>query len=119
MAALKEKLERKEGTFELSGTAALGAERIHQLHSQLKILKTNEQEMRKEMDALENDKRKLEREMKNLERERDKAVQRAEEVLGRYLAIRLFNLRFQDLGVKVFIKYSKHTSEFTKIKHYE
>lgn len=92
MAALKEKLERKEGTFELSGTAALGAERIHHLHSQLKILKTNEQEMRKEMDTLETDKRKLEREMKNLERERDQAIQRAEEVFGKYLTIPLFSI---------------------------
>ena len=85
MAALKEKLERKEGTFEISGTAALGAERIHQLHAQVKILKTNEQELKKEMDTLENAKRKLEKEVKNLERERDEAVQRADEALGKFL----------------------------------
>ena len=90
MAALKEKLERKEGTFELSGTAAMGAERIHQLHAQVKILKTNEQEMKKEMDTLENSKRRLEKEVKNLEKERDKAVQRADEALGRFLHQRLF-----------------------------
>ena len=87
VAGLKEKLERKGGTFELSGTAALGAERIHQLHGQVKILKTNEQEMKKEMDSLESDKRKLEREVKNLEREKDKAVQRADEALGRFLPV--------------------------------
>ena len=78
-------MERREGTFEVSGTAALGAERIQQLHAQVKILKTNEQEIKKEMDNLENDKRKLEKEVKNLERERDKAVQRANEALGRFL----------------------------------
>ena len=81
----KEKLERKEGTFEVSGTAALGAERIHQLHAQVKILKSKELEMKEEMDTLENDKRKLGKEVKNLERERDKAVQRADEALGRFL----------------------------------
>lgn len=76
-------MERKEGTFEISGTAALGAERIHQLHAQVKILKTNEQEMKKEMDSLENDKRKLERDVKKLEIERNQAVQRADEALGK------------------------------------
>ena len=83
VAALKEKLERKEGTFEISGTAALGAERIHQLHAQVKILKTNEQEMKREIDSLENDKRKLEREVKKLEIERNQAVQRVDEALGK------------------------------------
>ena len=92
VAALKEKLERKEGTFEISGTAALGAERIHQLHAQVKILKTNEQELKKEMDTLENENKKLEREMKNLERERDKAVQRADEALGRFLYVMVVSL---------------------------
>ena len=87
VAALKEKLERKEGTFEISGTAALGAERIHQLHAQVKILKTNEQELKKEMDTLENAKRKLEKEVKNLERERDEAVRRADEALGKFLCV--------------------------------
>ncbi|XP_028411147.1 centrosomal protein of 162 kDa-like isoform X2 [Dendronephthya gigantea] len=82
VAVLKEKLERKEGTFELSGTAAMGAERIHQLHSQLKILRTNEQEMKKEMDTLESDKRRLEKDLKKLEREKDEAVQRVDQAIG-------------------------------------
>lgn len=86
VAALKERIERREGTFETSGTAALGAERIHQLHAQVKILRTNEQEMKKEMDALDSNRRTLEKEVKSLERERDKAVQRADEAMGRFFS---------------------------------
>lgn len=68
--------------FEASGAATLGAERIHQLHSQVKLLKTNEQEMRKEIDDLEIERRNLEKKVKNLEREKDVAVQKTNEVQG-------------------------------------
>lgn len=82
VAALKEKLERKGGIFEAAGAASLGAERIHQLHSQVQLLKSNEKEMRKEIDDLENERRELQKKVKNLERERDTSVQRTNELLG-------------------------------------
>lgn len=82
-------MERKEGIFGAAGAATLGAERIRELHSKVQLLKTNEQEMRREIDDLGNERRKLEKVVKDLERERDMALKKADEVLGNNCSIEL------------------------------